>query len=132
MGICLSKLKCYHLSMLDKKKIKEELERERDEVLAQMQDIGKMNPETGEWEATPEEIDFPEADQNDAADRFEDFEERSSMIRDLGTRLNNILTSLKDINKVKFAKCEVCGKEIESDRLGANPAAKTCKTHLEG
>ena len=116
---------------LDKKKIKEKLEKERDVLLEQMRDMGKLNPETGEWEATPEERDYQESDQNDMADRFEDFEERSSMIKDLEPRLNNILIAIKRIGKESFGKCEVCKKDIELTRLEANPAARTCKKHLE-
>ena len=116
---------------LDKKKIKEQLEKERDILLEQMKDMGKLNPETGEWEATPEERDYQESDQNDMADRFEDFEERSSMIKDLEPRLSNILSALKRLNRESFGKCEVCKKDIELTRLEANPAARTCKKHLE-
>lgn len=116
--------------MLDKNKLKEKLERERDNILDELKDMGKLNPETGEWEATPEEMDFPEADQNDMADRFEDFESRSSMIKALEPRLNNILRALKNINKDSFGKCSVCKKDIEMARLEANPAATTCKKHL--
>ena len=61
---------------LDKKKIKEKLEKERDNLLEQLKDMGKLSPETGLWEAVPQAADFPEADQNDMADRFEDFEAR--------------------------------------------------------
>ena len=82
--------------MLDKKKIKEKLEKERDELLAQMKDMGKLDSETGEWETTPEELEFPESDENDKADRFEDFEARSSMMRTLALRLNDILKALKE------------------------------------
>ncbi len=121
-----------YLSMLDKKKIKEKLESERDILLGQIRDIGKLNPETNEWEATPEERDSRESDQNDMADRFEDFEARSIMIKALEARLNNVLSSLKGLNRESFGKCEVCKKDIEIDRLEANPAAKTCKKHLEG
>ena len=117
--------------MLDKKKIKEQLEKERDILIEQLADMGTLNPETGEWEATPEAQDIPESDQNDMADRFEDFEERSSMIRTLAPRLNDILRALKKINKDSFGKCEVCKKDIEMARLEANPAARTCKKHLE-
>lgn len=117
--------------MLDKKKIKEKLEKERDMLLGQLGDMGKLNPETGEWEATPEEMAQPEADQNDMADRFEDFEERSSMIKVLEPRLNNILRALKGINRESFGVCEVCKKDIEMARMEANPAARTCKKHLE-
>lgn len=117
--------------MLDKKKIKDQLEKERDVLLEQLRDMGKLNSETDEWEATPEELSSPQSDQNDMADRFEDFEARSSMIRTLEPRLNNILKALKGINRESFGKCEVCKKDIENTRLEANPAARTCKKHLE-
>jgi RNA polymerase-binding transcription factor DksA len=116
--------------MLDKKKIKEKLEKERDVLLGEMRDMGKLNTETGEWEATPEEMDYREIGQNDMADRFEDFEARSSMIKVLEPRLASILRALKEINKESFGKCEVCKKDIEMSRLEANPAARTCKKHL--
>ncbi len=116
--------------MIDKKKIKEILEGERDMLLGQMRDMGKLNPENGKWEAIPEEMDFPEADQNDMADRFENFEARSSMIKVLEPRLANILKALKGINRESFGKCEVCKKDIEMARMEANPAAMTCKKHL--
>ncbi|MFZ2205634.1 MAG: TraR/DksA C4-type zinc finger protein [Minisyncoccia bacterium] len=117
---------------LDKKKIKEDLEKERDVLLEEVRDMGKLNPETGEWEATPMEQDIPEADQNDMADRFADYEEKSSMLRELGSRLNSILRALKGISRESFGKCEVCKKEIEAARMEANPAARTCKEHLNG
>jgi RNA polymerase-binding transcription factor DksA len=117
--------------MLDKKKIKDTLEEERDILLEELKDMGKLNTETDEWEATPEGLDFPESDQNEMADRFEDFEARSSMIKTLGPRLNNILKALKGLNRESFGKCEICKKDIEMTRLEANPAARTCKQHLE-
>ena len=117
--------------MLDKKKIKEKLETERDILLEELRGMGKLNTDTGEWEATPEELDSPESDQNDMADRFEDFEARSSMIKTLEPRLNSILKALKGLNRESFGKCEICKKDIEMTRLEANPAARTCKNHLE-
>lgn len=116
--------------MVDKKKIKEKLEKERDVLLDELRDMGKLNPETHEWEATPEELDFPQTDQNDMADRFEDFEAKSSMLKTLEPRLNNILKALKSLNNESFGRCEVCKKDIEMARLEANPAATTCKKHL--
>ncbi len=118
--------------MLDKAKIKDKLEKEKDILLEELRDMGKLNTDTGEWEATPEAQDFPETDQNDMADRFEDFEAKSSMIKTLAPRLNNILRAIKGINKESFGKCEICKKDIEMTRLEANPAARTCKKHLEG
>lgn len=116
--------------MLDKHKIKEKLEKERDILLGELKDMGKLNPETNEWEATPEDLASREIGQNDMADRFEDYEAKSSMIRTLEPRLQNILKALKGLGRESFGKCEVCKKDIENARLEANPAARTCKKHL--
>ena len=115
---------------LDKKKIKDKLEKERDVLLEQMKDMGRMNPKTGEWEATPEANSFKTTDQNDLADRFEDFESKSSMIDVLEDRLRSINNAIKAINKETFGTCKVCNKQIEAARLEANPAARTCKKHM--
>lgn len=117
--------------MLDKKKIKDKLEKERDVLMIQMKDMGKMNPKTGEWEATPEDIGYKETDQNNMADRFEDFESRSSMIDVLEARLKSINNAIKAINKETFGTCKICKKQIEMARLEVNPAARTCKKHIE-
>ena len=116
---------------LDKKKIKEKLEKERDILLGQMRDIGKLNLETNEWEVIPEQRDYTESDQNDMADRFEDFEERSSVLKESEMRLNNILRALKELGRESFGKCKICKKDIEITRMKANPAARTCKKHLK-
>ena len=115
---------------LDKNKIKEKLEKERDVLVTQMKDLGKLNPETNEWEAVPEEMNFVETDQNDMADRFEDFESKSSMMKVLESKLQKVLKALKGINKESFGKCEVCKKDIELARMEANPSARTCKKHI--
>lgn len=116
---------------LDKKKIKDKLEKERDTLLEQMKDMGKMNPKTGEWEATPDDNQFKQTDQNDMADRFEDFESKSSMIEVLEERLRSINNAINALNKETFGTCKVCGKNIEAARLEANPAARTCKKHMQ-
>lgn len=117
--------------MLNKTKLKEELEKERDDLLEQLKDMGSLDPETGEWEAIPDEQSNPESDLNDLADRFEDFESKSATIDVLESRLKQVLFALKNINKTSFGSCFVCKEEIEQDRLEANPSATTCKKHLD-
>jgi len=58
--------------MLDKKKIKEKIRKWTRYFTGTDEGYGELNQETGEWEATPEEIEVPESDENDKADRFED------------------------------------------------------------
>ena len=116
--------------MIDKNKIKEVLEKERTMLLDQLNDIGKLNPETNEWETVPEELTSRETDQNDMADRFEDFEARSNTMEVLEAREKNVLKAIQKLENNTFGKCEECGKRIEPDRLEANPAAEKCKEHM--
>ena len=115
---------------MDIKELKKQLEKERDELVEEMNTMGKMNPETGEWEAVPEAMDQKEADQNEMADRFEEFESRSSMMDTLETRLTDVKDALEKMEKGSYGVCEISGKPIEEDRLQANPAARTCKKYI--
>ncbi|MFZ4500098.1 MAG: TraR/DksA family transcriptional regulator [Minisyncoccia bacterium] len=92
--------------------------------------IALFNTETNIWEATPDQELMGEIDDNDAADRFEDFEGRSGMVTTLQTRLTDVNNALEKIENGTFGTCEVSGEKIEEDRLNANPAARTSKAHM--
>lgn len=115
--------------MLDKNKIKEKLEKERNLLVSELSEIAKLNAETGEWEAVMDEE--PKSDQGDMADMAEEFELKTSTMRTLESRLHDILDALKNLNRESFGKCNVCKKNIEKERLEANLAAATCVQHLE-
>jgi RNA polymerase-binding transcription factor DksA len=106
---------------------KKKLEEEKRLLEGEMSGIGRVDEDTNEWEATPEEQTAPEADENDLADRSEGFEERSSMMATLEARLEDINDALSKIENGTYGICEICGKQIEEDRLEVNPAARTCK-----
>lgn len=97
-----------------------------------LRDIARFNTETNMWEATPDTEMLQESDDNDAADRFEDFEERTSMVKTLQERLIDVKNALEKIEQGTYGLCEVCGNPIEADRLEANPAARTNKEHMNG
>lgn len=106
---------------------------EQTQLEDQLKDIARFNTDTNMWEATPDTDLMQESDDNDAADRFEDFEERSSMVTTLQERLNDIKSALSHIEAGTFGMCEIDGAHpIEVDRLEANPAARTCKAHMNG
>lgn len=111
---------------MEKYKIK--LEEEKKLLEIELKSIGKVD-ETGDWEATPEtEIKSQDVeDEGDMADRAEDYEERSSTLSVLETRLNDINHALLKIEKGEYGICETCKNTIEEDRLGANPSARTCE-----
>ena len=110
--------------------IKQKLQKEKELLEAELGSLGHVDS-TGDWEATPETQTAPEADENDLADRSEDFEERSSTLNVLESRLVDIKVALDKIEGGKYGMCEACGNQIEEDRLEANPAARTCKACME-
>ncbi len=117
---------------MNKKNIAETLQAEKVLLEGELGKIAHFNSETDKWEATPDVDMMNQSDDNDAADRFEDFEERTSMLNTLQDRLTDIKNALIKVENETFGKCEVCGKSIEADRLEANPAARTCKEHMNG
>lgn len=107
---------------------KTKLEEEKGLLVAELADLGKVD-ETGDWEATPDKdaINQDVQDEADMAERSEDYEEKSMKLNSLESRLADINKALGKIDTSNYGICEKCGKEIEEDRLEANPAATTCK-----
>jgi RNA polymerase-binding transcription factor DksA len=118
---------------MNTKNFKEILTAEQELLEGELSTIARFDSETNQWEATPDADLMNQSDDNDAADRFEDFEERTSMVTTLQDRLGDIKNALTKIENDKFGMCEVGGDhKIETDRLEANPAARKCKVHMNG
>ena len=117
---------------IDTGHFKEKLTAEKALLEEQLAEIARFNTDTQMWEATPDTDLLQESDDNDAADRFEDFEERSSMVKTLQERLDDVKDAIEKIEKGTYGTCEVSGEQIELDRLEANPAARTNKAHMNG
>lgn len=108
----------------------QKLEAEKKVLLAELARLGKRDPETGDWETKPEAFDQSEADENSRADRFEDFEEKSSLMTELEGRLTQVTVALEKAANGGYGVCHICGNPIEEGRLAANPAADTCMAHM--
>jgi RNA polymerase-binding protein DksA len=113
---------------MDTKIYKIKLEEEKVLLESELKDLGKID-KGGDWEATPDsEMSSQEVqDEADMAEKATDYEERSMKLNTLEIRLATINKALANIEGGNYGVCESCGKEIESDRLEANPAAPTCK-----
>lgn len=117
--------------MADNSQYKDRLETMLAEITEELKTLGVHNPEVPEdWEAVPADVDVAQADPNVSADRVEDWEERRAVLAQLETRFNNIRRALKKIEAGNFGTCEIGGEKIETDRLDANPAARTCQEHI--
>ncbi len=116
--------------MTDTQYFKEKLQEEKRLVLQELREVAVVDPDSGEWGPKPEAVEESAPDSNDLGDRFEDFEEKNSLTNTLAKRLSEIEKALQNISGGTYGTCIVCGKEIEEERLQANPAAETCVAHL--
>lgn len=112
--------------MIDTNEFKLALENEKKTITEELAGLGIMNPENKDWEAVPAPVeDGEDTDENDMADRFEDFQERSDLVNTFEKRLKDVDDALTKIEKGVYGICEVSGEPIEIERLRANPAART-------
>ncbi len=116
----------------DLKYFEEKLLAEKERLEINLSKIGRVNPDNpNDWEATPGDTNEPTADMNDMADQVEEYESRTSILRELEDELIEVKLSLEKIADGSYGICEISGEEIERARLEAYPAAKTCLKHKE-
>lgn len=111
--------------------LKDKLEAEKEELEASLQKIGRINPQSqNDWEVRPAGEGEPET-RDDVADQLEAMTERQETERTLEYRLNSVKLALRKMEAGEYGRCEIGGEPIESERLEANPASRTCKAHRE-
>ena len=120
--------------MLTKKQIadfQDRLKKEKNLLESELATLGARNQSNAsDWvPAKPEGEEFG-ADRNDNADVIEEMTDQNASMNELEGRLNTVIAALEKIEKGTYGTCEVSGEEIETDRLDANPAAPTCKKHM--
>lgn len=110
---------------------KDLLTKESENLLSQLKNLGRKNPDVlDDWETTKKEDVADSAEEGDVADNIEQFENNNAVLENLETRLHEVNKALNKIEDGSYGKCEVCSKDIEEDRLEANPAASTCTEHM--
>lgn len=98
--------------------------------MTELESIAVQNQKTGDWIAKPESASS-DADVNLTADTVEGWNERRALVSQLEMRYHNVSLALDKIKEGTFGLCEICNDHIETNRLEVNPAARTCKIHLE-
>ena len=107
------------------------LEAEKKLLTEELSGMAKVNPKNPKvWNAVPGETG-EDAFRDEEADRIETLEEREAEIIPLEERLHNVEKALNKIATGTYGQCEVCQVPIEAARLEVNPAARTCKQHLD-
>jgi len=117
---------------MDTEHFRARLTEEKATLEAELATVGRPNPSNpGDWEPVPDETGM-EADPNDQADQMEEFGNNNAILTDLEARYNDVRAALARIEEGTYGTCEVAGEQIEEERLEADPAARTCKAHLNG
>lgn len=110
---------------------KAKLLKEKELIERDLEQVAKKNPDNpSDWVPTAGSPDTSIADENTTADSFEELEYNEGITSKLENRLADVNNALAMIESGTYGKCKVCGMEIEADRLEANPAANTCKSHM--
>jgi len=114
----------------DLKHYKAKLTSEKAELESELQEVGEKNPTLKEgWEATSKNIEVDSADENEVADKFEEYEGNSGILKQLEGQLTEVNAALDRIAKGTYGICQICGQPIEKDRLEANPSSKISIKH---
>lgn len=118
---------------IDYEHFKAKLEAEKKLLEKELEKVARVNPDNpSDWEATPPvDRDTSQADENTVADAIEGYEGNVAIVKTLEARYNDVKSGLDKIKHGVYGLCQVCQKEIETDRLEANPSARTCKEHME-
>lgn len=107
------------------------LEAEKIKLTGELESIAELNTETDGWNTRQTMHDeSTNADPNEVADKLEEFETNESIKDKLAKQLAEVDNALSKFEKGTYGICEISGHEIEEDRLGALPSARTCKEHM--
>lgn len=104
--------------------LKDILLKEKTELESDISRIAKpVDKEEGDYETNFDEIG---SDREDNATEVDQYTDNLSIEVTLEKRLQEIIEALERMEKGTYGFCENCQKEIDIERLRANPAAKTC------
>lgn len=112
---------------LDKKVIeemKELLLKEKESLEKSLSRIARpVDKKEGDYETNFEEIG---TDKDDNATEVDQYAGNVSVETSLEKQLQEVLDALNRIEAGTYGTCENCRKEIDVERLRANPSARTC------
>jgi len=104
--------------------LKEMLLKEKGELEENLSRIAKpIDKKEGDYETSFDDIG---TDREDNATEVGEYTDNLSVELTLEKRLQEIIEALSRMKDGTYGFCENCKKEIDIERLRANPAAKTC------
>src|SRR3989338_1575417 len=110
---------------METEKIKQLLEAEKEKLEKELETVATKDKNMeGNWNA--KRMNMEDSDMEEKADEVEEYDNRVSLEQSLEVKLLDVNAALAKIAGEKYGVCEKCGKEISTERLMVNPAAKLC------
>lgn len=75
------------------------------------------------------ELSSADQHQGDIATETFEREKDFSILEQLEAEIGDLDAALRKIDEGTYGTCEICGREIEADRLEAMPGTRTCFEH---
>lgn len=113
-------------------KYKSELLKEQAGLMEAMQTMGTLSDLVpGHWDTYTDKSENKELQPDALADKFEEESTNEGVMDTLEERLKEVTDAIERIEKGIYGKCINCAmqgkdKEIEIEKLDANPTATTC------
>jgi len=105
------------------------LEADRDQLIASLQKVAFIDDENpSDWVPRRENLNVADGEaveELELAEEIEKFENNTATVKELESRLNEILAALQRIEDGTYGIDEVSGEELTAERLAANPAARS-------
>jgi len=116
---------------MQEQQVREKLEAERDRLLALRE--GVVEQAGLDEEQSSASGNLASYDQHPGDAGSETFERTKDLAVEaqLEERLEDIDWALERLEAGTYGTCEVCGRDIEPERLEARPAARYCREHQE-
>ncbi len=117
---------CVYLFYMNISNYKDLLLKEQDRLIEAMGAMGVLTGVVdGDWTVHKEEGP-KETEPNMLASEFEEETTNEGVLETLEERLKEVTDALERVERGIFGKCIICSKDIERERLDANPAATDC------
>ncbi len=112
-------------------KYKKLLSEEKERLLTSLNELGRVLEQKRDWVVKIEDDEEEHTDPLDDADLTEELERDIATLNVLEQQYHCVEEALRRIENGTYGICAICGKEIEEDRLRANPTATTCREHMD-
>lgn len=110
--------------------LQDRLTAEKESLERELRSRGTKDAETNDWQGGSDAAEADMADENVVADAIEELATNVAVVEELERRLQSVNRALERIDAGTYGICEIGGEEIEEGRLEANPAARTCTSHM--